>query len=165
MSAITFRRSGLELAIGDSTGITRLYDLRSPEPIVTKDQGYGFAVQNIIYLESGTRTQGQVAEPKILTADKRIIKLWDPIDGTPFTSVEPAVDLNHGTINLGIAKTKADLTQSNGAKTRACYSRRTKGSSSTPSLSHNWDQVSLRRALFETLLIECTSATVVQLLG
>jgi ribosome biogenesis protein ENP2 len=106
VSAITFRRSGLDLAIGDSTGITRLYDLRSPEPIVTKDQGYGFAVQNIIYLESGTQTQGQVAEPKILTSDKRIIKLWDPSNGTPFTSVEPAVDLNHGNNLVSIAQDK-----------------------------------------------------------
>ena len=33
-------------------------------------------------------------EPKILSADKKIIKLWDPRDGTPWTSVEPAVDMN-----------------------------------------------------------------------
>ena len=36
----------------------------------------------------------QSSEPKILSADKRIIKIWDMRDGTPWTSVGPAVDLN-----------------------------------------------------------------------
>jgi ribosome biogenesis protein ENP2 len=33
-------------------------------------------------------------EKKILSADKRIIKLWDEADGKAWTSVEPAVDIN-----------------------------------------------------------------------
>jgi ribosome biogenesis protein ENP2 len=33
-------------------------------------------------------------EPKILSSDKKIIKIWDPRDGKPWTSVEPAVDIN-----------------------------------------------------------------------
>ncbi|KAF1359177.1 hypothetical protein EJ07DRAFT_166202 [Lizonia empirigonia] len=90
-----FPRSGLNLAVGNSNGLIHLYDLRSPTPLLKKDQGYGFAIKNIIYLESNSSSRGQVTEPKILTADKRIIKIWDPQNGTPWTSVEPAVDLNH----------------------------------------------------------------------
>lgn len=29
-----------------------------------------------------------------MSSDKKIIKIWDPRDGTPWTSVEPAVDIN-----------------------------------------------------------------------
>lgn len=95
VTALTFPRSGLNLAVGNSNGLVHLYDLRSPTPLLKKDQGYGFAIKNIIYLENNTSSRGQVTEPKILTADKRIIKIWDPQNGTPWTSVEPAVDLNH----------------------------------------------------------------------
>ncbi|KAH8707519.1 WD40-repeat-containing domain protein [Phaeosphaeriaceae sp. PMI808] len=95
ISAMTYHRSGLELAVGNSNGLVHLYDLRSPQPLLKKDQGYGFPIKNIIYLESNTSTRAQTSEPKILTADKRIIKIWDPRDGASWTSVEPAVDLNH----------------------------------------------------------------------
>lgn len=95
ISALTFHRSGLDLAVGNSNGLVHLYDLRSPQPLLKKDQGYGFPIKNIIYLESSTSTRAQTTEPKILTADKRIIKIWDPRDGASWTSVEPAVDLNH----------------------------------------------------------------------
>jgi ribosome biogenesis protein ENP2 len=95
ISALTYHRSGMELAVGNSNGIVHLYDMRSPNPLLKKDQGYGFPIKNIIYLDSNTSTRAQTAEPKILTADKRIIKIWDPRDGASWTSVEPAVDLNH----------------------------------------------------------------------
>jgi ribosome biogenesis protein ENP2 len=95
ITALQFHRSGLELATGNSNGLIHLYDLRSPVPLLKKDQGYGFPIKNLIYLASGTTTRAQTAEPKILSADKRIIKIWDPRNGDPWTSVEPAVDLNH----------------------------------------------------------------------
>jgi ribosome biogenesis protein ENP2 len=95
ISALTYHRSGLELAVGNSNGLVHLYDLRSPQPLLKKDQGYGFPIKNIIYLDSNTSTRAQTTEPKILTADKRIIKIWDPRDGAAWTSVEPAVDMNH----------------------------------------------------------------------
>ncbi|KAF9729462.1 hypothetical protein PMIN06_009373 [Paraphaeosphaeria minitans] len=95
ISAVQFHRSGLELATGNSSGLIHLYDLRSPVPILKKDQGYGYPIKNIIYLNSTTSSRAQTAEPKILTSDKRIIKIWDASNGKHWTSVEPAVDLNH----------------------------------------------------------------------
>ena len=94
VTALEFHRSGLNVATGSSTGLIHLYDLRSPTPILKKDQGYGFPIRTLIYLTSSTTSRAQVTEPKILSADKRIIKIWDERDGTPWTSVEPAVDLN-----------------------------------------------------------------------
>ncbi|KAL8701514.1 MAG: hypothetical protein Q9201_004872 [Fulgogasparrea decipioides] len=94
ITALGFDRSGLGLATGSSTGLIHLYDLRSPKPLLKKDQGYGYPIQTLIYLASRTSSCGQAAEPKILSADKRIIKIWDPQTGSPWTSVEPALDLN-----------------------------------------------------------------------
>ncbi|KAL8629026.1 hypothetical protein Q9189_005280 [Teloschistes chrysophthalmus] len=94
ITALQFDRSGLGLATGSSTGLIHLYDLRSPKPLLKKDQGYGYPIHTILYLTSGASSRRQVAEPNILSADKRIIKIWDPQDGSPWTSVEPAVDLN-----------------------------------------------------------------------
>ena len=94
ITALEFDRSGLGIATGSSTGLIHLYDLRSPAPLLKKDQGYGYPIQTLIYLTSSTSTRAQTAEPKILSADRRIIKIWDQRDGSPWTSVEPAVDIN-----------------------------------------------------------------------
>ena len=94
ITALEFDRSGLGLATGSSTGIIHLYDLRSSVPLLKKDQGYGYPIQNLIFLQPSIVTRAQTSEPKILSADKRIIKIWEASDGSPWTSVEPAVDLN-----------------------------------------------------------------------
>ncbi|KAL8723281.1 MAG: hypothetical protein Q9225_000403 [Loekoesia sp. 1 TL-2023] len=94
ITALEFDNSGLGLATGSSTGLIHLYDLRSSRPVLKKDQGYGYSIQTLIYLSSTSSTHAQTSEPKILSADKRIIKIWNPHDGSPWTSVEPAVDLN-----------------------------------------------------------------------
>lgn len=90
ISALAFNRSGLQLATGSSTGIVHTYDMRSPVPLLKKDQGYDFPIQTLEYITPPTSES-----EKILSADKRIIKLWDASTGDPWTSVEPTVDLNH----------------------------------------------------------------------
>ncbi|KAM0723953.1 hypothetical protein Q7P37_000944 [Cladosporium fusiforme] len=90
ISALAFNRSGLQLATGSSTGIVHTYDLRSPVPLLKKDQGYDFPIQTLEYITPPTSES-----EKILSADKRIIKLWDSASGDTWTSVEPTVDLNH----------------------------------------------------------------------
>lgn len=94
ITAVEFSHSGLGIATGSSKGLIHLYDLRSPTPILKKDQGYGYPIHTLTYLDSSTATRAQTSEPKILSSDKRIIKIWDARDGTPWTSVEPAVDIN-----------------------------------------------------------------------
>jgi ribosome biogenesis protein ENP2 len=68
--------------------------LRSPKPLLSKDLGYGFAVQDIIYLESSSRNARMDDDAhKILTADKKSVKIWDAKDGKNWTTIEPNVDL------------------------------------------------------------------------
>ncbi|KAI9714129.1 MAG: hypothetical protein M1812_006457 [Candelaria pacifica] len=94
ITALEFHQSGLTLATGTSTGLVYTYDLRSPIPLIKKDQGYGYPIQTLTYLTSSTTSSNRDSSSKLLSADKRIIKIWDPISGTPWTSVEPAVDIN-----------------------------------------------------------------------
>lgn len=94
ITALEFHRSGLTLGTGSSNGLIHLYDLRSPVPLLKKDQGYGFPVHTLQFLQPSTATREATMEPKMMSADKRIIKIWDPRDGSPWTSVEPAVDIN-----------------------------------------------------------------------
>jgi len=97
ITALQFNHSGLTLASGSSAGIIHLYDLRSPIPILKKDQGYGYPIQTLTFLNSSSSTSRNAhlaSDPKILSADKRIIKIWNERSGDPWTSVEPAVDLN-----------------------------------------------------------------------
>lgn len=88
ITALDFDRSGLSLATGTSEGLIKLFDLRKPVPLLKKDQGYGFPIQTLMHLTTSSQ------EKKILSADKRIIKLWNEEDGAAWTSVEPAVDIN-----------------------------------------------------------------------
>lgn len=94
ITCLQFDRSGLGLATGSSTGLIHLYDLRSPNPVLKKDQGYGYPIHTLTYLDSTASTRAQTGEPKILSSDKRIIKIWNKLDGSAWTSVEPAVDIN-----------------------------------------------------------------------
>ena len=88
ITALDFDRSGLSLATGTSEGLVQIFDMRRPVPILKKDQGYGYPIKTLMHMTTSSQ------EKKILSADKRIIKLWDEADGKAWTSVEPAVDIN-----------------------------------------------------------------------
>ncbi|KAG0638643.1 WD40-repeat-containing domain protein [Tuber brumale] len=102
ITALEFNPSGLTLAAGNSVGIITLYDIRSPNPLISKDQGYGFPIKTLKFLHSSPNSNARGVEtayettstPKVLSADKRIIKIWDQTSGKPWTSVEPSVDIN-----------------------------------------------------------------------
>ncbi|ODQ68555.1 WD40 repeat-like protein [Nadsonia fulvescens var. elongata DSM 6958] len=87
VTAINFRDDGLTCGVGTHDGVTRLYDLRASGANVTKDQGYGFPIKKVLFLESD-------AGSKVVSTDKRIVKIWDRNDGKAYTSIEPSVDIN-----------------------------------------------------------------------
>ncbi|OTA86582.1 hypothetical protein M434DRAFT_82000 [Hypoxylon sp. CO27-5] len=88
ITALDFNSSGLSLAMGTSNGLIKLFDLRSPKPLLQKDHGPGFPIKNLIHMTTPSQ------EKKILSADKQMIKIWDELDGQTWTSVEPLVDIN-----------------------------------------------------------------------
>ena len=94
ITALDFHRDGIKNAIGTSSGLIYLYDMRSPIPTLKKDQGYDYPIQHVQFLTSGANTRLTQSEPKIMSTDRRIMKIWEERDGTPWTSVEPDVDIN-----------------------------------------------------------------------
>lgn len=89
VTAAAFRNDGLNFACGTSSGKALIYDLRKATPSVVKDQGYGFDVSKVIWIDENSNDSD-----KILTSDKRIAKIWSRFDGKPYTSMEPSVDIN-----------------------------------------------------------------------
>lgn len=86
VTATSFKSDGLHFGCGTSAGKSYIYDLRSSNPLLVKDQGYGYDIKNMIWLED--------RKDNVLTFDKRIAKIWDSRTGTPFASMEPTVDIN-----------------------------------------------------------------------
>uniref|UniRef100_A0A0F7Z6T7 Nucleolar protein 10 n=1 Tax=Crotalus adamanteus TaxID=8729 RepID=A0A0F7Z6T7_CROAD len=84
VSALKFVGS-LKMAVGTSTGQVLLYDLRSSNPLIMKDHQYGLPVKSI---------QFHNALDLIISADSRIIKLWNQDTGKIFTSIEPEHNIN-----------------------------------------------------------------------
>jgi ribosome biogenesis protein ENP2 len=90
VTALAYRMDGLNLAVGTKSGQTLLYDLRSPRPYLRKNQGYDLPIKNLSWLESRHGSENA----KVLSADKKIIKIWSAVDGGPYTSIEPPLDIN-----------------------------------------------------------------------
>ncbi|KAK9450540.1 WD40-repeat-containing domain protein [Limtongia smithiae] len=90
VTSLKFSDNGLSLAVGTSTGEIALYDLRSSQPLLRKEHGYGLPVNNLIWLDSLTSS----SSTRVLSADKKIAKIWDSDSGKPYTSFEPSVDIN-----------------------------------------------------------------------
>ncbi|KAI0200957.1 WD40 repeat-like protein [Astrocystis sublimbata] len=91
ITALDFNDSGLSIATGSSSGVVKLFDMRSPKPLWEKDHGSGFPIKNLIHMTTAS------AERKILSSDKQLIKINEESNGQTWTSIEPIVDLNYTT--------------------------------------------------------------------
>lgn len=84
ITAISSRKDGLSYAVGTSTGHTLLYDIRAAQPFGLKDQGYGLPIHNVTWIEGDSRMAG---DGLVLSADKKVIKIWDRNSVGPFHSL------------------------------------------------------------------------------
>ncbi|GMM38930.1 ribosome biosynthesis protein [Saccharomycopsis crataegensis] len=92
VTATSFKDDGLHFACGTSDGKSYIYDLRSSNPITVKDQGYGYDIKKLTWLNNNKNNQD--AQDLILSSDKRIAKIWNSETGKPYASMEPSVDIN-----------------------------------------------------------------------
>lgn len=75
------------MAAGTDNGMVVLYDLRSSRPLQTKDHMYGFPIKDIKFHQGGLAGGGT---ERVISADKRIVKVWDQDSGAQYTSIEPS---------------------------------------------------------------------------
>ncbi|WZZ66399.1 hypothetical protein YC2023_077769 [Brassica napus] len=97
VTAIEFDDSeGLQVAVGSSAGKVFIYDLRTSAPIQVKDHMYESPILSIKWQRT-LNTQ----EPKLITTDKHIVRIWDPNTGEGMTSIQPTthMSLSGGEIN------------------------------------------------------------------
>ncbi|AWU73929.1 uncharacterized protein C5L36_0A05260 [Pichia kudriavzevii] len=90
ISCVKFANNSLNFACGTSDGMSMIYDLRTSHPIITKDQGYGFGIKKIIFLEENGNENANL----VLTSDKKIAKIWNRDTGKAYAAMEPSVDIN-----------------------------------------------------------------------
>ena len=74
-------RNALQVAIGTEKGKVFLYDMRYPVPIYSLTHHYRMPIQQIKFHSSG----------KLISCDRKIIKIFNQLDGSLFTNIEPSV--------------------------------------------------------------------------
>ncbi|XP_062111985.1 uncharacterized protein LOC133823328 [Humulus lupulus] len=74
-----------EMAVGSSGGKVLIYDLRSSQPVQVKDHMYDSPILSIQWHQVLGSEQ-----PKLITTDSHIVKIWDSKTGDGMTSIEPA---------------------------------------------------------------------------
>ncbi|KAM6979798.1 nucleolar protein 10 [Aplochiton taeniatus] len=84
VSALKFNGS-LSLAVGTSTGQILVYDLRSSHPLLIKDHFYNLPIKSLNFQDD---------LDLILSADSKIIKMWNKDTGKVFSSIEPQTNIN-----------------------------------------------------------------------
>uniref|UniRef100_A0A667ZEE4 Nucleolar protein 10 n=1 Tax=Myripristis murdjan TaxID=586833 RepID=A0A667ZEE4_9TELE len=84
VSALRFNGS-LTMAVGTSTGQVLLYDLRSSRPLLVKDHYYNLPIKSLNFHEQ---------LDLVLSADSKIIKIWNKDNGKVFSSIEPQASIN-----------------------------------------------------------------------
>nr|XP_015824640.2 nucleolar protein 10 isoform X1 [Nothobranchius furzeri] len=84
ISALKFNGS-LCMAVGTSTGQVLLYDLRSSEPLLVKDHFYDLPIKSLNFHQP---------LDLIVSADCKIIKMWNRDTGKQFCSLQPQTNIN-----------------------------------------------------------------------
>ena len=88
VTSVRFEPSGMRLATGDAEGKVRLYDLRSSRPLFTKDHMNGFKMVDVRWHGASD------GHKRIISADTRVVRAWEPDTGRTYTSVEPGDEIN-----------------------------------------------------------------------
>ena len=86
ISCVKFHPGTLNLAVGTERGKVIYYDMRYPIPMMTLQHHYRLPIKQIKF-HKGSK--------KMLSCDKKIIKIWDMDDnGSLFTNIEPKNEIN-----------------------------------------------------------------------
>eukprot|EP01134_Creolimax_fragrantissima_P003100 CFRG3100T1 len=84
VTALRYSSDGLTMAAGTSAGKVYVYDIRTDKPYVVKDHQYGYPIVDLKFHSSR----------RVLSTDKKVIKIWDQYDGENYTAIESQTDIN-----------------------------------------------------------------------
>ncbi|OLY85377.1 Ribosome biogenesis protein enp2-like protein [Smittium mucronatum] len=120
VTALSYRNDGLSLAVGTSSGLSMVYDLRLASPSIVKDQQYGLPIKKLSWIEpslvnaSSDNVDGDYA--RVMSVDSKSAKIWNSISGKLHCTIEPTADINDVTIceNTGLIFAACESTEING---------------------------------------------------
>ncbi|TYZ61569.1 hypothetical protein PybrP1_010128 [[Pythium] brassicae (nom. inval.)] len=84
VTALEFDGDGLTFGVGTSNGHCLLYDLRSAKPVLHKAHQYGLPIIDLKFHDYAR---------KVVSADAKVVKIWDKRDGAVFTNVETPAEV------------------------------------------------------------------------
>ncbi|CAM9903060.1 unnamed protein product [Ectocarpus fasciculatus] len=93
VTAFKFDTDGLTLGVGTSDGNCILYDIRSSQPLYTKEHQYGLPIVDVTFHTNGSTR-------RVISTDSKILKIWERDEragstmGKIVTNIEPASNIN-----------------------------------------------------------------------
>ncbi|CAL9686184.1 unnamed protein product [Knipowitschia caucasica] len=84
VTALKFNGS-LTMGVGTSTGQVLVYDLRSSRPLLVKDHFYNLPIKSLNFHDP---------LDLVVSADSKIIKMWNKDTGKVFSSIQPQTNIN-----------------------------------------------------------------------
>ena len=85
VTTLAVHSNGLTMAAGTTTGQVLTFDIRSSKPLLTKDHQYGLPIKKVAFHEQTTN---------IVSADSKVVKIYDQDSGKNYVSIEMAADVN-----------------------------------------------------------------------
>lgn len=85
ITALEYHSNGLNFGVGTSSGQVMIYDLRSPKVLQTKDHQYGQPIVDLKF---------HATSKNVISACKKIVKIWNQDTSSLLCSIEPPNDIN-----------------------------------------------------------------------
>lgn len=84
--------TGMHLAVGTSTGLVRVFDIRSSKPLAQRDHMNGFAIRSVSFT---TRCGSNKSEDMLVgSCDSKSVKIWEACTAKLAASVENKETIN-----------------------------------------------------------------------
>jgi len=86
-----YSANGMNFVVGTSSGVVRVFDVRSSRPVSERDHMNGYDIRSVCF------HVGSAEENTLLvgSCDKKSVKVWDASSGAMRASVESAAAINH----------------------------------------------------------------------
>jgi len=90
VTCCAYSKTGMHFAAGTSTGLIRVYDVRSSRALAERDHMNGYPIRSVVFHTRGMDSE----ELLVASADRRSIKVWGASSGTMTASVESKHTVN-----------------------------------------------------------------------
>mmetsp|Transcript_24421 Transcript_24421/g.53070 ORF Transcript_24421/g.53070 Transcript_24421/m.53070 type:complete len:529 (-) Transcript_24421:62-1648(-) len=97
VTTCAYSPNGMHFAAGTSTGLIRVFDVRSSKPLAERDHMNGFPIRSLsFHPRSGSSA---TADLLVGSADSKSVKIWEATTGKLTASVESVNTINHLTFH------------------------------------------------------------------